>query len=234
MNSPYYKIKQVLLLFLIVILLYLHLLISKNSAVKNLLLQCLIITLLFNVNTKAQNTTILSSPETIIRLDLSSNTIDLEKIDFSKFVNLEYLSLKDDHLKELPKELFLLTKLKTLDLSGNDFKVLPKDFSKLKTLEKLYLNDEKNLDLPQSLVVLAKLPNLKSLYLDNDRINYMPREMLQLKNLEYLSLRQNALKEFPKNINSLSHLKHLYLNENSIPLDNVELKNINFGFEIDF
>jgi Leucine-rich repeat (LRR) protein len=68
----------------------------------------------------------------------------------------------------------------------------------LKTLETLYLNDEKNLNLPQSLSVLAKLPNLKSLYLDNDRINYMPTEMLKLENLEYLSLRQNTLKEFPK------------------------------------
>ena len=200
---------------------------------KNLLLQCLIVTLLIHLNTTAQNTTIPSNPETIISLDLSNSKINLEKVDFSKFVNLEYLSLKDDHLKELPKELFLLKKLKTLDLSGNDFTVLPKDFSKLKTLEKLYLNDEKNLNLPQSLSVLAQLPNLKSLYLDNDRINYMPREVLKLKNLEYLSLRQNALKEFPRNINSLSHLKHLYLNENSVPLDNVELKNINFGFEID-
>jgi hypothetical protein len=43
---------------------------------KNLLLQCLIVTLLFHVNTTAQNTTILT--ETIISLDLS-NKIDLEK-----------------------------------------------------------------------------------------------------------------------------------------------------------
>jgi Leucine-rich repeat (LRR) protein len=93
--------------------------------------------------------------------------------------------------------LFFTKKIKTLDLSGNDFTVLPKDFSKLKTLETLYLNDEKNLNLPQSLSVLAKLPNLKSLYLDNDRINYMPTEMLKLENLEYLSLRQNT-KEFRK------------------------------------
>jgi Leucine-rich repeat (LRR) protein len=83
-----------------------------------------------------------------------------------------------------------------LDLSGNDFRCY--HFSKLKTLETLYLNDEKNLNLPQSLSVLAKLPNLKSLYLDNDRINYMPTEMLKLENLEYLSLRQNTLKEFQK------------------------------------
>jgi Leucine-rich repeat (LRR) protein len=67
-----------------------------------------------------------------------------------------------------------------------------KTFLNLKPLT-LYLNDEKNLNLPQSLSVLAKLPNLKSLYLDNDRINYMPTEMLKLENLEYLSLRQNTL-----------------------------------------
>jgi hypothetical protein len=51
-----------------------------------------------------------SNPETIISLDLS-NSKNFRKVD-SKFVNLEYLSLKDDHLKELPKELFLLKKLK--------------------------------------------------------------------------------------------------------------------------
>jgi Leucine-rich repeat (LRR) protein len=53
-------------------------------------------------------------------------------------------------------------------------------------------------NLPQSLSVLAKLPNLKSLYLDNDQINYMPTEMLKLENLEYLSLRQKYIKGIPK------------------------------------
>jgi hypothetical protein len=45
---------------------------------KNLLLQCLIVTLLFHVNTTAQNTTTLK-PETIISLDLSNSKINLEK-----------------------------------------------------------------------------------------------------------------------------------------------------------
>tara|TARA_R110000868_G_scaffold111973_3_gene301891 strand:- start:5953 stop:6561 length:609 start_codon:yes stop_codon:yes gene_type:complete len=197
-----------------------------------ILVQSLIITLLFAFPTNAQSVVDLSNPKTVKRLDLTNNKIDINTIDFSKFVNLEYLSLKDDHLTALPKELFLLKKLKTLDLSGNDLKVLPKEFSKLKNLEALYLNDETNIDLPASLTILAKLPKLKSLFLENDNIRFVPNEIFKLQNLEYLSLRKNELMEIPKNMNSLSHLKSLDLKENSIAPDNIELKNLNFGFKI--
>jgi Leucine-rich repeat (LRR) protein len=198
------------------------------------ILQSFIITALFAINCTAQINQLLSNPEKVIQLDLANSKIDINKIDFSKFVNLEYLSLKDDHLLELPKELFLLKKLKTLDLSGNDLKVLPNEFSKLTNLEALYLNDENNMDLPASLDVLAKLPKLKSLYLENDHLQFIPQEIFKLQNLEYLSLRKNQLKEIPKNMNSLSHLKSLDLNENNITPDNIELKNLNFGFQITF
>jgi Leucine-rich repeat (LRR) protein len=201
---------------------------------KNILLQSFILTLLFTLNTNAQSASGITNPTTVKRLDLTNNKIDITTIDFSKFVNIEYLSLKDDHLTVLPKELFLLKKLKTLDLSGNDLKVLPKEFSKLKNLEALYLNDENNMDLPASLDVLAKLPKLKSLFLENDNIRFIPNEMFKLQNLEYLSLRKNELKEIPKNMNSLSHLKSLNLNENNIAPDSIELKNLNFGFKINF
>jgi hypothetical protein len=66
-------------------------------------------------------------------------------------VNLEYLSLKDDHLTVLPKELFLL---KNIRLKWNNLKVLPKEFSNLKNLGTLSLNDETEMGF-----VLAKLQN---------------------------------------------------------------------------
>lgn len=201
---------------------------------KNIFLQSFIFTLLCTGSIHAQINTDISNPATVKRLDLTNNKIDITTIDFSKFVNLEYLSLKDDHLTVLPKELFLLKKLKTLDLSGNDLKVLPKDFSKLKNLEALYLNNENNMDLPASLNVLAKLPKLKSLFLEGDNIHYIPNEMFKLQKLEYLSLRNNELKEIPKNMNSLSHLKSLDLNQNNIAPDSNEIKNLNFGFKINF
>ena len=198
------------------------------------LLQSFLITAFFTLNINSQINSSLSNPSTITRLELNDNTIDISKIDFSKFVNLEYLSLKDDHLKELPKELFLLKKLKTLDLSRNDLKVLPKEFSQLKNLEALYLNDENNMDLPASLDVLAKLPKLKSLYLENDKIRFIPNEIFKLKKLEYLSLSKNELKEIPKNMNSLSHLKSLDIKDNNLTPDNMEPRNLNFGFKINF
>jgi transposase len=43
----------------------------------------------------------LKNPERIYRLNLS-NQNKLDGVDWSKFINLEYLSLKNDHLKEIP------------------------------------------------------------------------------------------------------------------------------------
>ena len=199
---------------------------------KNTILISFILSLLFTANTSAQIDSDIANPATVKRLDLTNNKIDITTIDFSKFVNLEYLSLKDDHLTVLPKELFLLKKLKTLDLSGNDLKVLPKEFSKLKNLEALYLNDESSMNLPTSLKVLAKLPKLKSLFLEGDRLRFIPNEVFKLKKLEYLSLSNNELKEIPKNMNSLPHLKSLNLNQNKIAPDSNEINNLNFGFKI--
>lgn len=84
----------------------------------------------------------LKNAENIKILNLSNQTIQFEKNFFSKFTNLEYLVLKNDHIKELPIEIGGLKKLKFLDLSGNDFEIIPKEYKNLLNLEELYLNDE--------------------------------------------------------------------------------------------
>jgi Leucine-rich repeat (LRR) protein len=85
----------------------------------------------------------LQNPEKVYRLNLSNQNIELPKESWSKFINLQYLSFENDHLKEMPKEIGLLKNLKVLDLSGNDFKILPKTISELVNLEELFLNNEK-------------------------------------------------------------------------------------------
>lgn len=85
----------------------------------------------------------LKSPEKVFRLNLSNQPVNLPDSIWSTFINLEYLSLKDDHLIEFPKGITRLKKLKTLDLSGNDFKEIPVQFLELSNLEELYLNDQK-------------------------------------------------------------------------------------------
>lgn len=173
----------------------------------------------------------LKNPELVYKLNLSNQNLKLNKVDWSKFVNMEYLTLKNDHLKEIPAGISNLKSLKVIDLSGNNFKILPVEFSNLTQLEEVILNDEKNMDLPKTLNILAKLPKLKSLHLENDRLKVLPQEILDFKNLEQLYLNQNILKTIPK-LETLNHLKYLDLKDNKIKTGTEDLKNLNFGFQI--
>ncbi|MBB1192789.1 leucine-rich repeat domain-containing protein [Flavobacterium sp. SOK18b] len=175
----------------------------------------------------------LNNPELIYRLNLSNQNIKLDTVDWSKFINLEYLSLKNDHLTEIPSGISNIKTLKSIDLSGNDFDVLPSDFSNLKLLEEVRLNDESKMDLPKTLDVLAKLPMLKSLYLENDQLKTLPTELLKIKNLENLYLGNNEIEKVPT-LKKLDHLKYLDLKDNKIKNDLQDMKNLNFGLKVNF
>ena len=56
----------------------------------------------------------LKNPEKVYRLDLSNQKINVNNTDWSRFVNLEFLSLKNDHLEEIPNEIGLLKNLKVI------------------------------------------------------------------------------------------------------------------------
>lgn len=176
----------------------------------------------------------LKNPEKVYRLNLSNQNKVIPSSTWDKFINIEYLSLKNDHLKQIPNEISKLKNLKTLDLSGNDFEILPKDFTKLVNLEELILNDEKNIDFPKTLDILSKLPKLKSLHLENDNLISLPDEIFKLQNLESLFLNKNKLKEVPKKLEGLHHLQYLDLKNNKIQPELQDMKNLNFGLKINF
>lgn len=175
----------------------------------------------------------LKNPEKVYKLNLSNQQISLTIAEWAKFINLEKLTLKNDHLLEFPIGILNLQNIKYLDISGNDFKTLPKEFSALVNLEELYLNNEKNIDLPATLSILTQLPKLKSLHLEEDNLTILPSEILKFKNLENLYLNKNKLAEVPK-LEALDHLKYLDLKDNNINADLQEMKNLNFGFKVNF
>jgi Leucine-rich repeat (LRR) protein len=175
----------------------------------------------------------LKEPEKVFRLNLSNQNINISNENWSKFINLEYLNLKGDHLKEIPDGITTIKSLKSIDLSGNDFIYLPQKFLNLTNLEELFLNDEKYLNLPKTLNLLSNLPKLKSLHIENDNLAKLPSEILLLKNLESLYLNNNKFKEVP-NLEALDHLKYLDLKDNKIKPELQDMKNLNFGFKINF
>lgn len=107
----------------------------------------------------------LKNPELVYRLNLSNKNLMMPNENWAKFKNLQNLSLKNDHLKEIPNGIAFLRNLKILDLSGNDFQILPKSFSNLTNLEELFLNNEKYFKIDSTLKTLSLLPKLKILHL---------------------------------------------------------------------
>jgi Leucine-rich repeat (LRR) protein len=176
----------------------------------------------------------LKEPEKVIRLNLNNQLLAEFPKGLSKFKNLEYLSLRNDHLTSLSPEIGSLKKLKVLDLGGNDFSVLPKGFTKLQNLEELYLDNDKNLDIQQDIEILSKLPKLKILYLDNDGIEKLPPNIKKLSHLETLSLRNNLLRVVPPQVKGLKNLKYLDLNNNHLPTNLHLNKPADYGLKIRF
>jgi Leucine-rich repeat (LRR) protein len=89
------------------------------------------------------------------------------------------------------------------------------------------------MNLPKTLSILSNLPKLKTLHLENDNLSKLPSEILLFKNLENLYLNQNNFKKIPE-IQTLDHLKYLDLRDNKIKPELQDMKNLNFGFKINF
>ncbi len=177
----------------------------------------------------------LKEPEKVYRLNLSNQDLKLPPDSvWAKFKNLEYLNLRNNHLKNIPIGLSYLNKLKVLDLSSNDFKLLPQSLSKLENIEEIYLNDEKNIELEKSLLVLKDLPGLKILHLEKDNLKTIPKSLLYFNNLEQLYLNNNRFKKLPIEVQGLKNLKYMDLHGNKFRLDHQNIHINGFGPKIRF
>ncbi|MDZ7605279.1 MAG: leucine-rich repeat domain-containing protein [Cyclobacteriaceae bacterium] len=174
----------------------------------------------------------LNNPEKVYRLNLSNQNIQIPDTIWSKFTNLQFLSLKNDHLKQIPNGIGNLKNLQVLDLSGNDFKVLPSTFSRLSKLEELFLNDEKNFQFEKNITILSNLPSLRFLHLENDGLKRLPKSFYNLNQIQSLYLNDNKFKEVPKELIDLKNLRYLEMQNNAIVLPAPELQG--FGIEIRF
>lgn len=176
----------------------------------------------------------LKNPENVYRINLSNQNLQISDTIWSKFTNLQYLSLKNDHLKQIPAGIGYLKNLKVLDLSGNDFKVLPSTFINLTKLQELFLNDDKYFKFKKNIPILSTLPNLKSLHIENDGLKSLPKDIYRLSHLESLYLNNNQFKQLPIELEGLKNLQYLDFHDNKFRLSPQDIQNQNFGYKIKF
>lgn len=79
-------------------------------------------------------------------------------------------------------------------------------------MEELDLSD-RPVKLPDN---IGDLVNLKTIYLNNTGLKFLPESFCQLVNLENLSLQYNQLEKLPENIGHLEKLKVVFLDHNRI------------------
>lgn len=160
----------------------------------------------------------LKAPEQVYRLNLSNQTIQFPDTVWSRFINLQYLSLKNDHIVQIPLAIGNITSLKVLDLSGNDFKLLPSSFINLVNLEELLLNDERYFNFEENIPLLSKLPSLKILHVENDGLETLPKNISSLIHLESLYLNNNRFKQIPLELNNIKNLRFVDFHDNKYTL----------------
>lgn len=160
----------------------------------------------------------LKEPSLVYRLNLSNQSIQFPDSVWSKFINLQYLSLKNDQIAQLPAAIGNITSLKVLDLSGNDFKLLPSSFINLVNLEELLLNDERFFNLEENIPLLSKLPRLKILHVENDGLETLPKNISSLIHLESLYLNNNRFRQVPLELNGMKNLRFVDFHDNKYML----------------
>ncbi|MGZ6330590.1 MAG: leucine-rich repeat domain-containing protein [Parachlamydiaceae bacterium] len=155
-------------------------------------------------------------------LDLSNlglNSLPESIIPFLK--GLIELSLANNNLTHLPKNINKLENLCWLNLEKNKLNELIPEIGELVYLEELLINDNQIKSLPNEITRLSKL---SVLMLYNNQINTLPKNIKAIENLKVLSLRNNNLSSLPRQMARLPTLTSLDLADNRFSSLNVIYK----------
>lgn len=128
---------------------------------------------------------------------------------------LRALLLDKNQLEALPSKLFSrqLWTLRELSLANNQLTTIPKELCHLPLLQTLTVSYNKLTALPSS---IGKLENLQYLYLNGNLLEEVPKEISQLRKLKKLHLQNNRLRAVPVEIGSLAMLTEFLLFDNPL------------------
>lgn len=129
--------------------------------------------------------------------------IDLSKLQsfegLERLKNIKEVRFFDNHLTQLPSQLF-----------------------QLKGLERLYIRVNPSLDFEQLCLDLQTFQHLEGLYLENNALTSIPKNLKRLSHLKHLQFNnrqlraQNQIQEIPSFLQSFKQLESLHFERNPI------------------
>ncbi|XP_022721146.1 protein SUPPRESSOR OF npr1-1, CONSTITUTIVE 1-like isoform X2 [Durio zibethinus] len=121
--------------------------------------------------------------------------------------HVDWLTLQDSAIEEIPESIGYLDQLTLLTLSNSRVKTVSKNICKLESLESFYL-----VNCP--MVLFPEVPrNLKRLYLHGNQIEEVPSSIGCLNQLVHLDMRSSQIHNLPSTIIQLDALKEIFLSD---------------------
>ncbi|OJJ15348.1 hypothetical protein BKI52_38695 [marine bacterium AO1-C] len=128
--------------------------------------------------------------------------------------NLTELDLQKHDLTELVPAIGKMQQIEILRLSSNALQVLPQALQTCTSLHYVDINYNPALDWKQALQVLGMIPSLRTLEINDPRLESIPTTIGELTNLDALTFRDLPLvKRFPAQLGKLSQLKKLTIQD---------------------
>ncbi len=128
----------------------------------------------------------------LLSLSLNDNKLVSIPKEIGNLEKLQTLYLSNNKLTSIPEEIGNLTNLKTLSLLLNNLTSLPISIGNLHYLEELHLSYNHLTSVPEE---IGNLHNLKSLLLSHNKLTYLPISIGNLPNLRQFNLLDNPLEE---------------------------------------
>lgn len=164
-------------------------------------------------------------------LNLANNKIQtFSPIVFLALKNLEVINLSWNEMKQLPLGIFASQfQLRAIHLDNMHLEKLSNwitrtntnvtiNKSVLKNLEYLSVRNNSHLTVIES-NVFQNIPNLEKLYITNNQLTYLPKEIGELRGLQELDVSNNRLEFIPDGIKNLLNLVYLNLLGNDLLCD---------------
>lgn len=157
----------------------------------------------------------------IQEIDLVYTKIDTLHSWIGDFEHLKRLSIYDSQLKYIPKSIGNLKTLEELELFRSSIQNIPPEIGSLTQLTDLRISSN-NISIFHN--EWGNLKNLKRLEISEQKLDELPKFVLELVELEYLKISGN-LTSLPDEISNLKKLKKLDCTFNNI--DSIQRQHIN-------